>query len=322
MDEEGKSVKLAKKKRWSLALLGAVVAAGVTAATLGTGTGQAAASASTQQVQWDLAGMAYLGFDDVNGVNGSGTQAAVKAFQSDRCLTADGTAGPETSAELSAQVTRIQAVVGTTQDGMYGPNTEAAVKTWQAGHNLTQNGQADAATMTAMNIERAKASCAPPPPGEMAAAIVSLAQQEAANTAHNREHGGYNCNYYTTALGLAGTGAHCSNNWKTEAWCADFAKWVWIQAGVDTTYATPAALSFRTYGQKHGTWHTGSPQPGDAIVFGYGHVGLVVSSTSSTVTYVSGNTYNPADGADDAVLQKTVSRSYDQILGYSTPIPK
>jgi peptidoglycan hydrolase-like protein with peptidoglycan-binding domain len=315
-------VKLAKKRRWGLALAGAAVAAGITAATLGTGTGQAATSASTQQVQWDLAGMAYLSFGDIDGQNDATTQAAVKAFQADRCLAVDGIAGQETNAELAAQVTKIQAVAGAPQDGMYGPNTEAAVKSWQSGHGLTASGQADAATMTAMGVERAKASCAPPPPGEIAASIVSIAQQEAANTAHNREIGGYNCNFYTTALGLAGTGAHCSNSWKSEAWCADFAKWVWIQAGVDTTYATAAALSFETYGQKHGTWHTGSPQPGDAIVFGYGHVGLVVSATSSTVSYVSGNTYNPADGADDAVLQKTVSRSYDQILGYSTPIPK
>jgi hypothetical protein len=156
---------------------------------------------------------------------------------------------------------------------------------------------------------------------KLGTAIVKIARQEAANKAHNHESGGYNCNYYTTALKLAGTGAHCGNKWKTEEWCADFAKWVWTKAGANTKYATPAAASFETYGKKHHTWHTGKPQPGDAIVFP-GHVGLVVSSTSSTVTYISGNTYNPKDGKDDVVRQATISRSSSRIIGYATPLKK
>jgi hypothetical protein len=151
--------------------------------------------------------------------------------------------------------------------------------------------------------------------------IVKIARAEAANKAHNHEIGGYNCNYYTTALKLAGTGARCSNHWKTEEWCADFSKWVWAKAGANTTYATPAAASFETYGKKHHTWHTGKPQAGDAIVFP-GHVGLVVSTTAKNVTYISGNTYNPKDGKDDVVRQETISRSSSRIIGYSTPLAK
>ena len=39
----------------------------------------------------------------------------------------------------------------------------------------------------------------------------------------------------------------------TEFWCADFAKWVWRQAGVtsDLSVLTPAAASFYTWGQDH-----------------------------------------------------------------------
>jgi hypothetical protein len=90
---------------------------------------------------------------------------------------------------------------------------------------------------------------------------------------------------------------------------------------VKVAHATPAAASFETYGEKHHTWHTGKPQPGDAIVFS-GHVGLVVSSTASTVTYISGNTYNPRDGKDDVVPQATVSRSSSRVIGYATPLEK
>ena len=151
---------------------------------------------------------------------------------------------------------------------------------------------------------------------------MQTAQQELADSTHNHEIGGYNCNYYTTALGLGGTGAHCSNGWKTQAWCADFGKWVWNLAGAKTTYVNSVYNSFETYGKNYGTWHTGSPVAGDAIVFSFGHVGLVMSATSSSVTYISGNTYNSATGNDDAVLQKTVSRSYSAIVGYATPVAR
>ena len=161
------------------------------------------------------------------------------------------------------------------------------------------------------------------PASELGARIATLARAEAANPQHNRESGGDNCNYYTTALRLTGERRYtCSNGWKHEAWCADFAKWVWMHAGASTAGATPAADSFRTsYGQRHGTWHTGNPQPGDAIVFSFGHVGLVTKVTASEVSYVSGNTTNRATGRTDAVLEKTVSRSWGPIMGYATPIP-
>jgi hypothetical protein len=282
---------------------------------------QPAFAITTTQLQWDLAGMAYLSFADIDGASGPQTTAAVKAFQTDRCLAVDGVVGTETSEELSAQVTQVQEVAGTGLDGKYGPATESAVKAWQGAHGLTQTGQADAATMSAMSIVRVR-DCTKPSASVLGARIVQLAQQELANPKHNREIGGYNCNYYTTALGLAGTGASCSNGWKTQAWCADFGKWVWMQSGVNAAGINSVYSSFQTYGQNHGTWHTGSPQPGDAIVFNFGHAGLVVSATSTDVTYISGNTYNPADGKDDAVLQKTVSRSYSAIVGYASPVAR
>ena len=73
--------------------------------------------------------------------------------------------------------------------------------------------------------------------------IVSLARAEAANPAHNRERRESsaldNCNYYTvrcrSGIPLLGTG------WRSQAWCADFANWVWQQAGVRTTGSSLAA---------------------------------------------------------------------------------
>lgn len=157
------------------------------------------------------------------------------------------------------------------------------------------------------------------PPSDLDAAIVQLAQQQMADDSRNHEIGGYNCNYYTTSLGEPGTGAHCSNGWHTEEWCADFAKWVWLHAGADVSDANPLAISFRTYGKNHGTWHAGNPQKADAIVF-QNHVGIVVSATASTVTYISGNTSNPNGSGTNAVNIRTMSRSNSSILGYSDPV--
>jgi hypothetical protein len=76
-----------------------------------------------------------------------------------------------------------------------------------------------------------------------------------------------------------------------EYWCADFAKWVWRNSGLDVSGLTAAAQSFYTYGQSHGTFHS-TAQPGDAVVYssspgGYAdHVAIVtaVNADGSVVT--------------------------------------
>jgi hypothetical protein len=95
------------------------------------------------------------------------------------------------------------------------------------------------------------------------------------------------------------------------AWCADFAAWVWQQAGatVDTNL-TDSAGSFVAYGNAHpGMLHgdrSYQPQVGDAVVFDYSstyygpnspgadHVALVSDITQSggtttSLTYMNGN---------------------------------
>jgi CHAP domain-containing protein len=70
----------------------------------------------------------------------------------------------------------------------------------------------------------------------------------------------------------------CGNSNLDEEWCADFAAWVWRQAGAEVVYQlAPGSLnsdsaSFYVWGIDHGTWHpVGShytPQPGDVAVYG------------------------------------------------------
>jgi hypothetical protein len=89
----------------------------------------------------------------------------------------------------------------------------------------------------------------------------------------------------------------CGNANMDEEWCADFAAWVWKQAGAVVDYQlAPGYLnsqsaSFYVWGVNNGTWHPlGShyvPQPGDVAVYGLNletdvadHVAIVTSATT------------------------------------------
>jgi CHAP domain len=90
----------------------------------------------------------------------------------------------------------------------------------------------------------------------------------------------------------------CGNDNLDEEWCADFAAWVWKQAGADVAYQlapgylNAGSASFYVWGVRHGTWHAvGSgygPQPGDVAVYGLDttavtavHVAIVTSDNGN-----------------------------------------
>jgi hypothetical protein len=104
------------------------------------------------------------------------------------------------------------------------------------------------------------------------------------------------CNKFS-AYWYAGV-ADCGNDNRSEEWCADFAAWVWKEAGALVDYQlAPGYLngdsaSFYVWGTNHGTWHpVGSgyaPQPGDVAVYGLNttaltavHVAVVVATTGN-----------------------------------------
>jgi hypothetical protein len=86
------------------------------------------------------------------------------------------------------------------------------------------------------------------------------------------------------------------NNGQPEFWCADFARWVWSEAGVaDTSRLNALAGSFYTYGLDYNTL-TSVPAVGDAAVFDYygggeaAHVAIVTEvSPDGSIETVSGD---------------------------------
>jgi hypothetical protein len=123
------------------------------------------------------------------------------------------------------------------------------------------------------------------------ARIVSIAQGQ---VGYATDPSNTYCNKFS-AYWDAGV-ADCGNDNLDEEWCADFAAWVWKQAGAVVAYQlAPGYLnsdsaSFYVWGTDHGTWHAvGSgyvPEPGDVAVYGLDtaavtavHVAVVVGDS-------------------------------------------
>ncbi len=175
-----------RAKRASLGALAALTAA--PAASLASGGAVAAAepttttestitiSSESQGRQVELVQRA-LGIP-VDGIYGPQTEAAVRSFQAAHGLAVDGIVGPETSAAMRGgaptasaagvrsdavdlsetgegsgdAVSRLQAALHVTPDGIFGPATEAAVRRLQARHGLTVDGIVGPATWNVIGV--------------------------------------------------------------------------------------------------------------------------------------------------------------------------
>lgn len=116
------------------------------------------ATATTYRVQLDLKALGL--FDgQVDGIAGEETQSALKAFQTQEGIPADGEFGPQTDALLTPLLMADTAYVETLQemltdlgvysgpiDGDYGNGTKAAVEKIQASCELEETGVIDIAT--------------------------------------------------------------------------------------------------------------------------------------------------------------------------------
>jgi hypothetical protein len=153
--------------------------------------------------------------------------------------------------------------------------------------------------------------------------IAAIARNEAANPNHNHENGA-NCNFYSGALG---SGTPCAGGWRAQAWCADFARWVYGQAGAATGGLDGRAASFYTYGRAHGTWKPGynaaNARVGGAVVYNLdtrgpnaSHVGIVVAVNGNrTIEIISGKNSRNQVGSTGVFTPSASSG----ISGYVSP---
>jgi len=147
--------------------------------------------------------------------------------------------------------------------------------------------------------------------------IASLAVANRGNTACGRNSKG-GTGYYTSC--------------KPEAWCSDFAHWVWAQSGYNVTGLGPASYSFYQYGLDHGTLHS-RPAVGDAVVYDRSgawasHVGIVTGISNGVIHTENGNwggssattsSVKPQDLPGNATIG-TVTNFGKKVSGFISPV--
>lgn len=148
----------------------------------------------------------------------------------------------------------------------------------------------------------------PLPPSTIQSIVNNAESQDQYNLAVVEDPPGSNCNIYSGYFGRGST-AGCAPGTSSEEWCSDFAEWVWLASGIDTSGITGWSFTFVDWGESRvGAWKPGAtndPEPGDAVVWGdmassYGdHVGIVIGVSDGMIDVVSGNSGPPIDAAGD-----------------------
>ncbi|MFJ1754748.1 CHAP domain-containing protein [Kitasatospora sp. NPDC088134] len=126
-------------------------------------------------------------------------------------------------------------------------------------------------------------------------------------------------NLGNTGSGQNSAGGYGYYNSANENWCADFAKWVWAQDGVDVSGLDARAASFAEY--RGGLSST--PHVGDAVVFEYNgagwaqHVALVASVNSDgTIGTIGGN---QSGVVSRGVISASGYYGSQHVSGYASP---
>lgn len=144
---------------------------------------------------------------------------------------------------------------------------------------------------------------------------------------------GSNCNPFTASFNRGST-LGCAKGTATEEWCSDFAQWVWLNAGIDTTGITGASKTFVSWGRSRLQFLAGlhaTPAVGDAVVWGVlnplwgAHVGIVIGVKGKQIDVVSGNSgpYAVASAVWNSgwFLPATEKAQGDPIIGFVSPVP-
>ena len=98
-----------------------------------------------------------------------------------------------------------------------------------------------------------------------------------------------------------------------QPWCMSFVQWCFAQAGRPLPCKTGSCSALlRWYQANQPDRVTQTPQPGDIVIYSFGHTGIVESAAGSTFTAIEGNTSPGAAGSQDnggGVYRRTRGRS-------------
>ncbi len=81
-------------------------------------------------------------------------------------------------------------------------------------------------------------------------------------------------------------------------WCMAFVQWCFDQVGIPLPLKTASCSALLSWYQKNQPESVRrTPQPGDIIIYDFGHTGIVENAGSETVTAIEGNTSPSAAGS-------------------------
>ena len=109
-----------------------------------------------------------------------------------------------------------------------------------------------------------------------------------------------------------------------QPWCMSFVQWCFAQAGHPLPFRTGSCSALLNwYNANHPECVVTTPQPGDVIIYNFGHTGIVESVPGGKITAVEGNTSPGDSGSQDnggGVFRRT--RSMSLVRAYIRPIKK
>lgn len=107
-------------------------------------------------------------------------------------------------------------------------------------------------------------------------------------------------------------------------WCMAFVQWVFDQAGERLPYKTASCSGLLNwYRAKRPGQVVKTPQPGDVIIYQFGHTGVVEAVGTGTVTAIEGNTSPGTAGSQSnggMVCRRT--RKTSLVTAYLRPLEK
>ena len=85
-----------------------------------------------------------------------------------------------------------------------------------------------------------------------------------------------------------------------QPWCMMFVQWCFAQAGEPLPYKTASCSALERWYRKNRPESIHSePQPGDIVIYDFGHTGIVESAQNATITAIEGNTSPGVSGSQN-----------------------